>query len=109
MDCYTMPDPPVDESGAASYDDFTYAAERERMVETQIISRGIHDRRVLEAMRSLPRHVFVPSEHRYLAYTDGALPIGNGQTISQPYIVALMTELLQLKGDEQVLEIGTGS
>ena len=101
--------PPVDESGATGYDDFTDAAERDRMVETQIISRGVHDRRVLEAMRSLPRHVFVPPEHRYLAYSDGALPIGSGQTISQPYIVALMTELLELEGDEKVLEIGTGS
>jgi protein-L-isoaspartate(D-aspartate) O-methyltransferase len=104
-----MSSPPVDGSSATGYDDFTYAAERERMLETQLISRGIHDPRVLEAMRSLPRHVFVSPENRFLAYSDGALPIGNGQTISQPYIVALMTELLELKGDEKVLEIGTGS
>ncbi len=104
-----MSGPPVDEPRASGYDDFAYAAERERMLETQIISRGVLDRRVLEAMRSVPRHVFVPPEHRYLAYSDGALPIGNGQTISQPYIVALMTELLGLSGDEKVLEIGTGS
>ena len=100
---------PVDKSSATGTDDFTYAAERERMVETQILSRGIHDRRVLEAMRSVPRHIFVPPEHRYLAHSDGALPIGSSQTISQPYIVALMTELLDLKGEEKVLEIGTGS
>ncbi len=65
--------------------------------------------RVLEAMRTVPRHCFVPPEYRYLAYTDGPLPIGNGQTISQPYIVALMSELLELRGDEKVLEVGTGS
>lgn len=100
---------PADESSETGFDDSFYAAERERMVETQIVSRGVYDRRVLEAMRSVPRHVFVPPEHRYLAYADGALPIGSGQTISQPYIVALMTELLELKGDEKVLEIGTGS
>jgi protein-L-isoaspartate(D-aspartate) O-methyltransferase len=104
-----MSGPPVDEPVATGYDDFTYAAERDRMVETQIIGRGVQDQRVLDAMRSLPRHVFVPPEHRYLAYSDGALPIGNGQTISQPYIVALMTELLELNGDEKVLEVGTGS
>jgi protein-L-isoaspartate(D-aspartate) O-methyltransferase len=104
-----MSAPSVDESSATGYNDFAYAAERERMLETQIISRGVLDRRVLGAMRSVPRHVFVPPEHRHLAYSDGALPIGNGQTISQPYIVALMTELLGLKGDEKVLEIGTGS
>jgi protein-L-isoaspartate(D-aspartate) O-methyltransferase len=104
-----MSGPPVGESSESSYDDFSYAAERDRMVETQIISRGVTDRRVLEALRSVPRHVFVPPEHRFLAYSDGALPIGSGQTISQPYIVALMTELLVLKGDEKVLEVGTGS
>ena len=104
-----MSSPAVDESSETNYDDSAYAAEPERMVESQIISRGIRDRRVLDAMRNVPRHVFVPPEHRYLAYSDGALPIGNGQTISQPYIVALMTELLELKGDEKVLEVGTGS
>ena len=71
-----MSSSPVDQSSETRYDDFSYAAERERMVETQILSRGIHDRRVLEAMRSVPRHVFVPPEHRYLAYSDGALPSG---------------------------------
>lgn len=79
------------------------------MVETQIARRGVQDERVLAAMRSVPRHCFVQSEHHHLAYSDGPLPIGDGQTISQPYIVALMTELLELKGDEKVLEVGTGS
>ena len=86
-----------------------YALERNRMVELQIASRGVCDAQVLEAMRLVPRHAFVQPEYRYLAYTDGPLPIGNGQTISQPYIVALMTELLELKGGEKVLEVGTGS
>lgn len=83
--------------------------ERERMVENQIRSRGIKDERVLEAMATIPRHVFVPSENRHLAYADAPLPIGHRQTISQPFIVALMTELLDLDGDETVLGVGTGS
>jgi protein-L-isoaspartate(D-aspartate) O-methyltransferase len=82
---------------------------RERMVEEQIRSRGIKDARVLDAMATIPRHVFVPSENRHLAYADAPLPIGHRQTISQPFIVALMTELLGLQGDETVLEVGTGS
>ena len=82
---------------------------RERMVEDQIRSRGVKDARVLEAMATIPRHVFVPSENRHLAYADAPLPIGHRQTISQPFIVALMTELLCLDGDETVLEVGTGS
>ena len=86
-----------------------FSTARFRMVEEQIASRGIHDSRLLEALRTVPRHRFVRSEDRGLAYTDGPLPIGLGQTISQPYIVALMTDLLQLKGSEIVLEIGTGS
>lgn len=90
-------------------EDALYASEREQMVETQIVRRGVRDVRVLEAMREVPRHLFVAPEYRYLAYSDGPLPIGHGQTISQPYIVALMSELLQLKGDEKVLEVGTGS
>lgn len=79
------------------------------MVRYQIEARGITDPRVLEAMRKVPRHLFVPLEYRDAAYEDRPLPIGEGQTISQPYIVALMTEALELKGDEKVLEIGTGS
>jgi protein-L-isoaspartate(D-aspartate) O-methyltransferase len=86
-----------------------YNKERMRMVQEQIAWRGVGDHRVLAALRSVPRHRFVPIQHRAYAYTDGPLPIGEGQTISQPYIVALMSQLLQLKGDETVLEIGTGS
>lgn len=82
---------------------------RARMVREQMMYRGIHDRRVLLAMGSVPRELFVPPEHREYAYEDGPLPIPEGQTISQPYIVALMTEALGLRGDENVLEIGTGS
>lgn len=79
------------------------------MVSDQIISRGIRDERLLAVLREVPRHQFVPEAYQHLAYTDGPLPIGEGQTISQPYIVALMTDLLKLSGDEIVLEIGTGS
>jgi protein-L-isoaspartate(D-aspartate) O-methyltransferase len=86
-----------------------YTAERYRMVEQQLAARDIRDERVLEAFRMVPRHQFVPRESRHLAYADGPLPIGQSQTISQPYIVALMTQLLGLEGDEVVLEIGTGS
>jgi protein-L-isoaspartate(D-aspartate) O-methyltransferase len=78
------------------------------MVETQIRRRGIHNERVLHAMASVPRHEFVPFEHRTRAYQDEPLPIGEEQTISQPYIVAAMTVLLRLAGNERVLEIGTG-
>ncbi len=90
-------------------DDAQYANLRNRMVTEQIISRGIQDERVLEALRRVPRHWFIPDEYANVAYSDSPLPIGHGQTISQPYIVALMTELLELEGDENVLEIGTGS
>jgi protein-L-isoaspartate(D-aspartate) O-methyltransferase len=86
-----------------------YDKEREHMVKSQLAGRGIKDRRVLEAMRQVPRHLFIPEGMRNLAYCDGPLPIGHGQTISQPYIVALMTELLKLEGQERVLEVGTGS
>uniref|UniRef100_A0A7C4AJA7 Protein-L-isoaspartate O-methyltransferase n=1 Tax=Thermodesulfovibrio aggregans TaxID=86166 RepID=A0A7C4AJA7_9BACT len=82
---------------------------REWMVDSQIVERGIRDKRVIEVMKKVPRHLFVPEDIMEEAYDDRALPIGHGQTISQPYIVALMTELLELKGDEKVLEIGTGS
>lgn len=90
-------------------DEARYLVERKRMVEEQVAARGLHDARLLEAMRSVPRHCFVPPEYNHLAYADGPLPIGCGQTISQPYIVALMTNLLSLTGEEKVLEIGTGS
>ena len=87
----------------------TFAINRERMIEEQLVPRGISDPRVLEAMRQVPRHLFVEDAMQAHAYGDFPLPIGSGQTISQPYIVALMTEALQLKGSERVLEIGTGS
>jgi protein-L-isoaspartate(D-aspartate) O-methyltransferase len=83
--------------------------ERNRMVDDQIIPRGVRDERVLAALRKVPRHEFLPEAIRGMAYADNALPIGEGQTISQPYMVGLMTELLALKGTERVLEIGTGS
>ena len=86
-----------------------YLQERQRMVEEQLVERGLRDERLLEAMRTVPRHRFTLPEYRHMAYCDGPLPIGNKQTISQPYIVALMTQLLRLKGDENVLEVGTGS
>ena len=86
-----------------------YRTERLRMVEEQLRQRNIVDQSVLKAMLAIPRHRFVPQEHRHLSYVDAPLPIGCGQTISQPYIVALMTQLLCLKGDEKVLEVGTGS
>lgn len=79
------------------------------MVDTQIISRGVEDKRVIDAMLQVQRHLFVEEALREQAYNDYPLPIGEGQTISQPYIVALMTEALELKGNEKVLEIGTGS
>jgi protein-L-isoaspartate(D-aspartate) O-methyltransferase len=82
---------------------------REKMVETQIKARGVKDPRVLSSLLKVERHRFVPEECLSSAYSDQPLPIGEGQTISQPYIVALMTELLELKGEEKVLEIGTGS
>jgi protein-L-isoaspartate(D-aspartate) O-methyltransferase len=80
-----------------------------RMVEEQIRRRGIRDERVLSAMEEVPRHLFIPEEIRHLAYTDGPLSIGEGQTISQPYIVAEMTVALRLSGTEKILEVGTGS
>ena len=86
-----------------------YVVRRDNMVLEQIADRGVHDARVLEAMRRVPREAFVPQHLRDLAYADRPLPIGEGQTISQPYIVAAMTEALGLKGGEKVLEIGTGS
>ena len=86
-----------------------YAEKRDWMVKTQIEARGVRDKLVLDAMRKVPRHLFVSESLKDQAYSDGPLPIGEGQTISQPYIVALMTELLGLKGGEKILEIGTGS
>lgn len=86
-----------------------YTRQRLEMVSLQIEARDIDDPRVLEAMAQVPRHAFVPREYRHLAYADCPLPIGNQQTISQPYIVALMSQMLMLDGNEVVLEVGTGS
>jgi protein-L-isoaspartate(D-aspartate) O-methyltransferase len=94
---------------AAAEPETIFSEERRTMIERDISRRGIKDQRVLRVMATLPRHLFVPEEMRSSAYQDRPLPIGAGQTISQPYIVALMTELLELKGHEKVLEIGTGS
>ena len=88
---------------------YPHSHSRENMVQSQLSMRGITDKKVLAAMKEIPRHLFVPNNLAFKAYSDSPLPIGEGQTISQPYIVALMTELLELKGDEKVLEIGTGS
>lgn len=85
-----------------------YEQARARMVNEQLIPRGIFDQKVLKAMKTVPRHLFVEEALEQQAYGDFPLPIGEGQTISQPYIVALMTQALELKGDEKVLEIGTG-
>jgi protein-L-isoaspartate(D-aspartate) O-methyltransferase len=94
---------------SAGAPDAAFERERARMVDEQLVRRGITDERVLGAMRRVPRHLFVDEALRDRAYGDHALPIGEEQTISQPYIVALMTSLLALTGREKVLEIGTGS
>lgn len=86
-----------------------FEKERIRMVEEQIVGRGIKDERVLIAMRKVPRHEFLPEAIWGMAYQDSALPLGEGQTMSQPYMVAVMSGLLELSGTERVLEIGTGS
>lgn len=86
-----------------------FQGERSRMVDDQLRRRDVSDRRVLEAMRSVPRHRFVPEDLDHLAYSDAPLPIGHRQTISQPYIVALMSQMLLLHGPEKVLDVGTGS
>ncbi len=89
--------------------DKEFASSRHEMVLKQIAGRGLKDPRLLDAFEKVPRHLFVPPEDIDLAYADNAIPIGLGQTISQPYIVALMTHLLELKGNERILEVGTGS
>ncbi len=86
-----------------------YVQARRRMVEEQIVERGVRDPRVLEAMRSIPRHLFLPESQWHHAYEDHPLPLSMGQTISQPYIVAAMTEALEVESTHKVLEIGTGS
>src|SRR5437762_9738467 len=95
--------------GQRSTSAFDFTAERQRMVERQLKTRDIKDERVLAAMGKVPREAFVPPESRAVSYEDGPLPIGYAQTISQPYIVAFMTEQLRLKPSDRVLEIGTGS
>lgn len=89
--------------------DMAFPEQRAWMVRTQLEQWGIREPRVLETMAELPRELFIPASEQPSAYYDGALPIGEGQTISQPYVVAHMTELLTLRGDEKVLEVGTGS
>jgi len=89
--------------------DEAYRIARERMVASQIQARGVRDPRVLDSLRRVPRHLFVPDAQRDAAYLDTPLPIGHGQTISQPYIVALMTELARPRATDRALEIGTGS
>ena len=86
-----------------------YAAQRKTMVNSQLKARDIYDKATIEAMSKVPREQFVPKDVRFYAYTDGPLPIGEGQTISQPYIVAYMTQALRLKPQHKVLEVGTGS
>ena len=96
-------------SSARDGDEAALARAREAMVVSQIAARGVRDPKTLAALREVPRHLFVPRESRAQAYDDHPLPIGHGQTISQPYIVAFMTEAVGLRGGETVLEIGTGS
>ncbi len=98
-----------DQAFAGGTSEADFAQLRRQMVERDLRGRGIKDQKVLDAMNLVPRHLFVPRGQRPFAYDDRALPIGEGQTISQPYVVALMTELLELKGGERVLEVGTGS
>jgi protein-L-isoaspartate(D-aspartate) O-methyltransferase len=97
------------ESFESIVSDSEFADLRSRMVEEQLRARGVADERVLDAMARVPRHVFPTEQHREQAYEDHPLPIGDGQTISQPYIVALMLEALSLKPEDKVLEVGTGS
>jgi protein-L-isoaspartate(D-aspartate) O-methyltransferase len=103
-----MPEPPSIPMTSASAED-PYRERRARMVAEQIEARGVRDRRVLAAVAKVPRHQFVPESLRDDAYDDSPLPIGFGQTISQPYIVAYMTEMLRVEPGHKVLEIGTGS
>jgi protein-L-isoaspartate(D-aspartate) O-methyltransferase len=107
--CTIILSAPVLNCGDKSETEKNYGKRRQAMVTEQIVSRGIRDGRVIEAMQRVPRHMFVPIEQRPYAYEDSALPIGHGQTISQPYIVALMTELAKVNPGDTVLEVGTGS
>ena len=109
--CFTnwIPATQTSQSKTPSSDGNQFATLRERMVRDQLRTRDIDDPRVLAAMLKVPRHEFVPNEFRQSAYDDNALPLDMGQTISQPYIVAYMTQALELRGTERVLEVGTGS
>ncbi len=107
--CGDLPRNAPESAGPAAEDAASFAAARERMVADQIEARGVRDARVLAALRRVPRHEFVPERDRARAYRDGPLPIGHGQTISQPYVVAVMTELAAPGPRDRVLEIGTGS
>jgi protein-L-isoaspartate(D-aspartate) O-methyltransferase len=98
-----------DGNGSVGSSEAEHAQLRLHMVRTQLESRGIRDPRILAAMATIPRHHFLPPQLSYRAYEDAPVPIGQGQTLSQPFIVAFMTEKLELRGDERVLEIGTGS
>lgn len=99
----------MNERNGAPNTSFQFEDARREMVARQIEERGINDQRVLDAMRSIPRHLFVPGEYVHASYTDEPLPIGEAQTISQPFMVAAMAEALLFKGSEKVLEIGAGS
>jgi protein-L-isoaspartate(D-aspartate) O-methyltransferase len=105
----SLPIYPAQENSLESEAHDSLAGRRRRMVDRDLRGRGIKDPRVLSAMEAVPRHLFIPENLRPLAYEDEPLPIGEGQTISQPYIVAYMSEALELRGNERVLEIGTGS
>ena len=94
---------------AQVYDPPEFQKQRDRMIKRQIVARGVKDPNVLKSMKEVPRHLFVDESYWPMAYSDGPLPIGHGQTISQPYIVSLMTELLQSDTHHEILEIGTGS
>lgn len=109
VSCAAGPPGPPPAAGNGGGDEATLWARRERMVEEQIVARGVRDPRVLAAMRAIPRHRFVPEGLWGAAYDDSPLPIGHGQTISQPYIVAYMSETLGVEPQHRVLEIGTGS
>jgi protein-L-isoaspartate(D-aspartate) O-methyltransferase len=100
---------PVKVTSKAEFNERSFTAMRKEMVDKQIVRRGVRDRDVIQAMMSVPRHQFVPEKKVSMAYDDTPLPIGYGQTISQPYIVAYMTEILNLDEESMVLEIGTGS
>ena len=100
---------PDKKTGLPQFGSDKFEVKRKAMVTQQIEKRGVKDQRVLHALRRVPRHEFVPASERSIAYEDYPLPIGHGQTISQPYIVGFMTELLQLKPGDTVLEVGTGS